>query len=198
MKVLIDVSPRDLPESFQALVDPEQALAHPARFAPAGRDGGFLSWLILTGCLALIVLLAVGVAREGAAMSAGEAYSTPNLVLGLLFIAPLAWWALRQVRLIRLGRAQARELAAGRYRRGVFFVGNAALHHDGRVCTLIPKGRVLRIDRRPAENIESGAQAMGTHIVFKGPDGKEHSRGVPGAGWDGKARVWHKTGTLPR
>ena len=197
MKVLIDVIPAELPAPFQVLLDPEQPLAHPDRFAPWPRDGGWLSWLILLLCIVGAGLLAAGIGREAMAMSAGRSYSAANLGLGVFLTLPLLWWGVRQVGRIRVGRAQARAMAAGRYRRGVFFESSAALSFDGRTCTLMPRGNVVRIDRRPAANVDSGAQAMGTYIVFKGPGGAERSRWVPGAGWDSKARMWLQSGKLP-
>lgn len=197
MKVLIDVAPSELPAQFQPLVDPDAPLKNPARFAPEPRDGGFLAHLIGALCAAGIVLLVISVIGELRTMSRGGEYSAPNLGLGLAFAAVLTWWGGRQVRFIQRGRAQASAAAAGRYRRGVFFESSAVLCFDGRTCTLIPKRSVLRIDRRPADNVESGAQALGTYIVFKGPGGRELSRHVSGAGWDGKTRMWHKSGMLP-
>lgn len=197
MKVLIDVLPDQLPPRFQDLVDPAKPLRHPERFTATPREGGFLSWLILVFCLALTALLSVGVVRQVLAMTAGRSYALHQLVLGLVFIMPLLWWAARQVRFIRIGRAQAADMAAGRYRRGVFFESDAALCFDGRVCTLIPRSAVLRVDRR-SSSTESGARALGTYIDFKGPDGREHERFVPGPGWYGVAAVWQETGQPPR
>jgi len=196
MNALIDVTSDQLPPRFQALIDPEKPLEHPERFSPELRDGGFLSGIILLGCLTLIALLSASLVR--ALTNLGQdSGSTVNIVLAVVFILPLGWWASRQVRFIQAGRAQAADVASGRYRRGVFFEEDAALCFDGEVCTLIPRDSVIRVDRRAAPGTESGARALGTVIDFKGPDGEEHTRSVPGVGWDGKARVWLAEGRIP-
>ena len=201
MKALIDVTSDQLPARFQALIDPEKPLEHPERFSPELRDGGFLSWLILLGCLTLIALLSASLVRALTTLvqdSGGQdSGSVVNIVLAVVFILPLGWWASRQVRFIQAGKAQAADVASGRYRRGVFFEQDAALCFDGTVCTLIPRDSVIRVDRRAAPGTESGARALGTVIDFKGPDGEEHTRSVPGVGWDGKARVWLAEGRIP-
>lgn len=197
MRVLIDVAPDELPEQFQRLVDSSQPLKHPARFAPGPRDGGFMAWVVAILCVVGIGLFGFAVLKQVLPMSAGESYSTPNLALGLLFIAPLTWWLARQVRLIRLGRVQAQAMADGRYRRGVYFESSGVLSFDGERCTFIPKGKVVRIDRRAADHVESGAHARGTYIVFKGPGGAERSCHVAGLNWEIKATKWLKSGALP-
>ena len=76
----------------------------------------------------------------------------------------------------------------------MFFEPEAVLIYEPPVCTLIPREKVLGVERKAAEGVESGAQALGTYVVFTADDGRVISKWV-----DVKftwISIWAETGRL--